>query len=84
MDKVLKEMTLRTSSQNINSKILVKPHEKLEDFPSKEKLELANQISLMDKLISILPDIEHCHNFLMLLLQKKKYLTYIINFLMLF
>ena len=37
MDKVLREMTLRTSSQNTNSKILVKLHEELEDFPSKEE-----------------------------------------------
>ena len=41
MDKVIKEMTVRTSSQNKNSKILVKPHEELEDFPSKENENLS-------------------------------------------
>ena len=55
MNKVLRKMALRTSTQSENSKILVKPHEELEYFLRKEEWELANRISLMDNRLSTLP-----------------------------
>ena len=75
MNKVLRKMALRISSQSANSKILVKAHEELEDFPRKEEWELANRISLMDNRVSTLPETVDCHDLLTLLLQRNKYLT---------
>ena len=75
MNKVLRKMALRISSQSTNSKLLVKPHEELEDFPRKEEWEHANRISLMDNQLSTLPETLDCRNLLTLLLQRNKYLT---------
>ena len=75
MNKVLRKMALRISSQSTNSKLLVKPHEGLEDFLRKEEWEHANRISLMDNQLSTLPETLDCHNLLTLLLQRNKYLT---------
>ncbi|RVW73897.1 Disease resistance protein RPS2 [Vitis vinifera] len=75
MNKVLRKMVLRISSQSTNSKLLVKPNEGLEDFPRKEEWEHANRISLMDNQLSTLPETLDCRNLLTLLLQRNKYLT---------
>lgn len=81
MNKVLRKMALRISSQSANSKLLVKKaHEGLEDFPMKEEWEQANRISLMDNQLSTLPETLDCCNLLTLLLQRNKLLTYIPEF----
>ena len=71
MNKVLRKMALKMSSQRNDFKLLVKPREGLNDFPKKEKWEQATRISLMDNQLQTLPDTDlECRNLLTLLLQR--------------
>ena len=46
MNKVLRKMALKMSSQRNDFKLLVKPREGLNDFPKKEEWEQATRISV--------------------------------------
>ena len=71
MNKVVRKMALKMSSQRNDFKLLVKPREGLNDFPKKEKWEQATRISLMDNQLQTLPDTDlDCRNLLTLLLQR--------------
>lgn len=71
MNKLLRKMALKMSSQRNDFKLLVKPREGLNDFPKKEKWEQATRISLMDNQLQTLPDTNlDYRNLLTLLLQR--------------
>ena len=69
MNKVLRKMALKISSQSNGSKFLVKPCEGLQDFPDRKEWEDASRISLMGNQLCTLPEFLHCHNLSTLLLQ---------------
>lgn len=71
MNKVLRKVALKMSSQRNDFKLLVKPREGLNDFPKKEEWEQATRISLMDNQLENLPDTDlDFHNLLTLFLQR--------------
>ena len=74
MNKVLRKMALKMSSQRNDFKLLVKPREGLSDFPKREEWEHATRISLMDNQLQTLPDTLDCCNLLTLLLQRNMFL----------
>ena len=53
MNKVLRKMALKMSSQRNDFKLLVKPHEGLNDFPKKEEWEQATRISVRSLLFGL-------------------------------
>nr|CAN60524.1 hypothetical protein VITISV_010159 [Vitis vinifera] len=80
MNKVLRKMALRISSQNTKSKFLVKPPEEFEDFPKEEEWEQASRISLMGSRQGLLPETLDCSGLLTLLLRSNMHLTSIPKF----
>ncbi|KAJ9687659.1 hypothetical protein PVL29_016230 [Vitis rotundifolia] len=75
MNKVLRKMALKMSSQSNDCKLLVMPQEGLNDFPEKEEWEQATRISLMDNQLENLPETDlDCRNLLTLLLQRNRQL----------
>ncbi|XP_034701836.1 disease resistance protein RPS2-like [Vitis riparia] len=80
MNKVLRKMALRISSQNTKSKFLVKPPEEFEDFPKAEEWEQASRISLTGSRQGLLPETPDCSGLLTLLLRSNMHLTSIPKF----
>ncbi|KAK7819856.1 probable disease resistance protein At4g27220 [Quercus suber] len=70
MNKVLRNMALKISSQSEDFKILVKTQEELQEPPNEEEWQQVNRISLMDSKLCILPELPDCNNLKTLLLQK--------------
>lgn len=70
MNKVLRKMALKISSQSNGSKFLVKPSLGLQHLPDRKEWEDASRISLMDNQLRALPELLQCHNLLTLLLQR--------------
>ncbi|KAK4605420.1 hypothetical protein RGQ29_013472 [Quercus rubra] len=79
MNKVLRNMALKISSQSEGFKILVKTQEELQEPPNEEEWQQVNRISLMDSKLCILPELPDCNNLKTLLLQKNNDLKVIPN-----
>ena len=80
MNKVLRKMALKISSESNGSKFLVKPCQGLQDFPDKKEWEDASRISLMDNQLFSLPEFLQCHHLSTLLLQRNNGLIAIPEF----
>lgn len=80
MNKVLRDMALKISSQIGDSKFLAKPCEGLEEPPNHEEWKQARRISLMDNELCSLPETLDCCDLLTLLLQRNKNLSTIPKF----
>ena len=70
MNKVLRNMALKISSQSEDFKILVKTQEELREPPNKQEWRQVNRISLMDSKLSDLRHLQDCNNLKSLLLQR--------------
>ena len=70
MNKVLRNMALKISSQSEDFKILVKTQEELQEPPNEKEWQQVNRISLMDSKLCILPELPDCNNLKTLLLQR--------------
>ena len=79
MNKVLRNMALKISSQSEDFKILVKTQEELQEPPNEEEWQQVNRISFMDSKLCILPELPDCNNLKTLLLQKNNDLKVIPN-----
>ena len=79
MNKVLRNMALKISSQSEDFKILVKTQEELQEPPNEKEWQQVNRISLMDSKLCILPELPDCNNLKTLLLQKNNDLKVIPN-----
>ena len=80
MNKVLRDMALKISSQIGDSKFLAKPCEGLKEPPNHEEWKKASRISLMDNELCSLPETVDCCDLLTLLLQRNKSLCVIPKF----
>ena len=80
MNKVLRDMALKISSQIGDSKFLAKPCEGLEEPPNHEEWKQASRISLMNNELCNLPEALECRDLLTLLLQRNKNLCAIPKF----
>ncbi|KAF8376952.1 hypothetical protein HHK36_030323 [Tetracentron sinense] len=70
MNKLLREMALKISSQKDDFRLLVKAREGLQDSPKKEEWKQAKRISLMDNELRSLPEMPDCPMLLTLLVQR--------------
>ncbi|KAF7851179.1 hypothetical protein BT93_L4364 [Corymbia citriodora subsp. variegata] len=70
MNKVLRNMALKISSEGKNSKFMVKACEGLKEAPNEEDWKMANRISLMDNQLCTLPETVDCTSLLTLMLQR--------------
>lgn len=70
MNKVLRHMALKISSESEDFKILVKTQEELQEPPSEKEWQQVNRISLMDSKLCILPELPDCKSLKTLLLQR--------------
>ena len=77
MNKVLRNMALKISSESKNFKILVKTREGLQEPPNEKEWQQVNRISLMDNKLCTLPELSDCNNLLTLLLQRNSELKVI-------
>lgn len=75
MNKVLRSMALKISSQSTDNKVLVSTSEGLQEPPDEGEWEWPNQISLMDNKLHTLPIEPNCNNLTTLLLQRNRDLT---------
>ncbi|KAF2293959.1 hypothetical protein GH714_005947 [Hevea brasiliensis] len=77
MNKVLRNMALKISSEKEDSKCLVKTHEEIQQPLEEEEWKQAKRISLMDNKLRSLPERPACSNLSTLLLQRNGDLTMI-------
>ncbi|XP_058006609.1 probable disease resistance protein At5g63020 [Hevea brasiliensis] len=79
MNKVLRNMALKISSEKEDSKCLVKTHEEIQQPLEEEEWKQAKRISLMDNKLCSLPERPACNNLSTLLLQRNGDLTMILS-----
>ncbi|PKI74911.1 disease resistance protein RPS2-like [Punica granatum] len=72
MNKVIRSMALKISSQSRDDKVLVRTSEGLQEPPNEGEWGCLNRISLMDNKLCRLPDEPNCDNLTTLLLQKNR------------